>query len=68
MNLRELLATAKKHAETENLAAIEALRHLAEIERRRAFVLLGYPTLWEYALKEMYPLSMAKNFQPNNLL
>lgn len=49
----ELLAKTKELADRERRITVEVLLHLQEIERRRAFARLGYPNLWEYALKEL---------------
>ena len=49
----ELLSKTKQLVEDERRISVQVLHHLAEIDRRRAFAKLGYPSLWEYALKEL---------------
>jgi hypothetical protein len=53
LSLDTLLELAKKEAEKERHALLEALHLLIEVERRRAFVALGHASLWEYAIKEL---------------
>ncbi|OFZ19958.1 MAG: hypothetical protein A2X94_03935 [Bdellovibrionales bacterium GWB1_55_8] len=49
----ELLSRTRKLAEDERRISIEILHHLSEIDRRRAYAKLGYPSLWDYVLKEL---------------
>jgi hypothetical protein len=46
-----LLTNTQALAENERNATLEILRALAEIERRRAYIRLGFPSLWEYTTK-----------------
>ena len=48
-----LMASASGLAQAERNFAIEFLRYFSEIERRRAFVKLGYSSLWEYSIQSL---------------
>jgi hypothetical protein len=45
---RELLARVKTLVEKERATTVEILLHLNEVERRRLYLSLGYPSLFEY--------------------
>ncbi len=49
----QLLANLKSKVENEKELTLEILRHLAEVERRRLFLAKGYPSLFEYCVKEL---------------
>ncbi|HCM38629.1 MAG: hypothetical protein A2X97_10630 [Bdellovibrionales bacterium GWA1_52_35] len=53
LSIDELLSKTRNLAETERRITIQILHHLAEIEKRRAYARLGYPSLWDYAIKEL---------------
>lgn len=58
MNLKHLtdqtlLADIKRLAAKEREVSLEVLQHLKEIERRRLFSDLGYPSLFDYTVKEL---------------
>ncbi|MBS1984909.1 MAG: hypothetical protein JST16_12130, partial [Bdellovibrionales bacterium] len=49
----ELLSTTKELVQKERAVTMEVLRHLQEIERRKLFADLKYPSLFEYAVHEL---------------
>lgn len=53
MNDSELLANAKRLASDERRVQVEILWHLLEIQKRKLFLNLGYPSLFEYAIKDL---------------
>ncbi len=48
-----LLENVRALAGREREITLEVLHHLKEIERRRLFVDLGYPSLFEYAVRDL---------------
>ncbi len=49
----ELLVKLKNLATEERKITVEILWHLREVERRRLYAEIGYPSLFEYCLKEL---------------
>ncbi|MBS1983884.1 MAG: hypothetical protein JST16_06905, partial [Bdellovibrionales bacterium] len=49
----ELLSATKALVQKERAVTMEVLRHLQEIERRKLFANLRYPSLFEYAVHEL---------------
>lgn len=50
---RELLARTQEVASREREITLELMHHLREVDRRDLFVELGYPSLYEYTVKEL---------------
>src|SRR6187431_3260712 len=48
-----LLQNTKQLAQRERETTLEVLHHLREVERRSLFAVLAYPSLFEYAVKEL---------------
>jgi hypothetical protein len=48
---QQLLENTDRLAARERELTLEVIEHLREIHRRRAFVELGYPTLWDYVTR-----------------
>jgi hypothetical protein len=56
-----LLTKTSELAREERRLTLEVLRHLQEIERRRLYAARGYPSLFEYAVRELgYPEGSAQ--------
>ena len=53
MNDAELLSKAKELAHNERKIQVDLLWHLLEIQRRKLFLERGFPSLFEYAVKEL---------------
>ncbi|MBS1983416.1 MAG: hypothetical protein JST16_04520, partial [Bdellovibrionales bacterium] len=49
----ELLSTTKELVQKERAVTMDVLWHLQEIERRKLFADLKYPSLFEYAVHEL---------------
>src|SRR5215213_8437682 len=49
----DLFSEIKKLVSEERKITLEILHHLQEIESRRAFAELGYPSLFEYVVKDL---------------
>ena len=50
----ELLEKARELAHNQTALTIITIHHLSEIERRRLYAKRGYPSLFEYAVRELY--------------
>jgi 5-methylcytosine-specific restriction endonuclease McrA len=50
---RELLGRLKSLVEKERATTVEILLHLNEVERRRLYLTLGYPSLFEYCTRHL---------------
>ncbi len=48
-----LLAHTKTKVGEEKILTLEILRHLAEIEKRKLYLKIGYPSLYEYCIDEL---------------
>ena len=49
----ELLNSTKALVSLEREVTLDVLHHLQEVERRHLFAKLGFPSLFEYAVKEL---------------
>jgi 5-methylcytosine-specific restriction endonuclease McrA len=50
---KDLLRRTADLAHHERKITVELLRHLREVERRQLFLEIGYPSLYDYAIKEL---------------
>src|SRR5438067_1747505 len=53
LNDKILLQNTLELVQNERRVTLEVLHHLREIERRSLYAVLGYPSLFEYAVKEL---------------
>jgi len=54
MNDQELMTTTKELVKKEKQYTLQILKHLEEIDRRRCFADLGYSSLFQYCVKELF--------------
>jgi len=50
---KELLARISDIAGRERTVSVDLLRHLNEVDRRQLFLEIGYPSLYDYVIKEL---------------
>src|SRR4051812_6432641 len=50
---KDLLRRTSDLAQREREITVELLQHLQEVERRKLYLDLGYPSLYDYVIKEL---------------